>query len=137
MKQVKRIKGVNFNYDLPDYIYVVGLDSSGVPEIQKLKVVGISDEKLLRLNAKISVEAIAKMHWDAVRKHKGKKTIPYKSISQDPMRGYVFTKERFAIQKIAYVREKVKKQAESLMDLAASVAARHDKYLLEYFKNAP
>jgi hypothetical protein len=132
MKQIKRIKGVNFNYDLPDYVYVVGLDKSDVPEIQRLKVVGITKDKLLKLDSKIAVKPIAKMHWDAVCKNQGKKTIPYKSISQDPIRGYVFTRERYAIQKISYIKSKLVSEAQALTEKAASVAARHDNYLMVY-----
>jgi hypothetical protein len=134
MKQQTRIKGINFNYDLPDQIFVVGLDSGGIPEIQQIGVLGISRTKLLKLNQKIKVKPISKMHWDAVCKHSGGKTIPYKSLSVNPSRGYVFQSKRFAIARIAHLRNELTRKAEDTMNHAALVAARHDKYLQELLK---
>jgi hypothetical protein len=135
MKQLRRIKGINFNYDLPDVIYIVGLDDKETPLIQKADVVGLTTTKLLKLKQAVEVKGISKMHWDGVRKSYQKKTIPHKTLSDNPERGYVFTDERLAIARIGHLRKVLENQGVEIMSRVASIAARHDNYLREYFNN--
>lgn len=133
-KQKVRIKGINFNYDLPAQLFIVGLDKNGVPEIQKVNVTGITKDKLLTLKQMIRVKPVSKMHWDAIHKHSGTWTIPHKSLSDNPDRGYVFKTERLAIARIAHLRDSLSTQVDLVLNQVALIAARHDRYLQEYYK---
>lgn len=106
-------------------LYIACLDLTGKVQIKCVEVKGINKDKQFKLTEKLTgIKSISPMHWDAVCKSIGKKTLPTVSAGDNWERGYVFYNRIDAMKRLENYIEKLEDQAILQLEKVAVNKAR-------------